>query len=124
MAFLEDEPAGERVANILADANDEGVPLLMSIINVGEVWYIVARRTSPAEADRTTQMLEQIGVRFIDAERKLTRAAAVFKAKGKISYADAFAAALTAQHKARLLTGDREFEQFESVVDIEWLQVH
>ena len=52
IAYLEDEPAGERVAGVIADAHESGIPLLMAIVNVGEVWYILARETSESEADQ------------------------------------------------------------------------
>ena len=121
MAYLEDEPAAERVADIISDAHDDGVPLMMSVVNAGEVWYIVARRTTAAEADRTIALLGQIGIKFIEADWPLTRLAAGFKVKGNISYADCFAAALAKQNKATLVTGDPEFKQLEKEIEIAWL---
>ncbi len=121
LAYLEDEPASETIADTIADAQQEGIPLLMSVVNAGEVWYIVARRTSQSEADRTVRLLEEIGVRFIDADWELTKLAAVFKVKGSISYADCYAAALTKQQRAALLTGDREFQMLEDEISIIWL---
>jgi predicted nucleic acid-binding protein len=121
MAYLEDEQAGEKVADLIADAHDNGVPLLMSVVNAGEIWYIVARRTTPAEADRTVKLLTDIGIKFIDADWPLTKIAAGFKVNGKISYADSYAAALATQEEAILFTGDTEFAQLESKIVIEWL---
>jgi len=121
MAYLEDEPAAEKIAESLADAQDEGVAILMSVVNAGEVWYIVARRTSVAEADRTLQLLRDIGIRFIEADWTLTMIAASYKVEGKISYADCYAAALTKQNGAVLMTGDPEFKQLESQISILWL---
>ncbi len=57
----------------------------------------------------------------VDADIELTRIAARFKAKGGISYADCFAAALAKHNKATLLTGDHEFEQLEKEIEIVWL---
>src|SRR5205809_481623 len=99
IAYLEDEPAGERVADIIADAHENRTPLLMTVINVGEVWYIVARETSEAEADRAFAELNQLGLQLVDADWSLARAAAHFKSKGRISFADCFAAALAKQRK-------------------------
>lgn len=121
MAYLEDEPAGEKVADLIADAHDNGVPLLMSVINAGEVWYIVARRTTPSEADRTIKLLTDIGIEFIQADWPLTKLAAGYKVKGKISYADCYAAALARQEKAQLVTGDKEFQPLEAEISIFWL---
>jgi len=121
MAYLEDEPSAERIADIIADAHDNSVPLMMSVANAGEVWYIIARRASAAEADRTIALLQQIGIEFINIDWPLTKIAAGFKLKGNISYADCFAAALAKHNKSTLLTGDREFKQLESELTIDWL---
>jgi len=121
MAYLEDDPSAERIADIISDAHDNGVPLMMSVVNAGEVWYIVARRTTVAEADRTIALLQQIGIKFIDADWPLTKLAASYKVKGNISYADCYAAALTKQTKATLITGDSEFEQLKNDISISWL---
>ncbi|MGD2048353.1 MAG: hypothetical protein PVH03_02600 [Chloroflexota bacterium] len=48
-------------------------------------------------------------------------AAAHIKATHTVSYADAFAIALTMQHSAVLVTGDPEYSQMEHLIDIEWL---
>ncbi len=121
IAYLEDEPEGERVAQLIADANENAIPLWMSVVNVGEVWYIIARNTSPADADGAISDLQKIGIQFDNAEWKLARQAAVFKSKYKMSYADAFAAALAIQKNAHLVTGDKEFKQVENEVKIVWL---
>ncbi|MGA2623154.1 MAG: PIN domain-containing protein [Bacteroidota bacterium] len=121
IAYYEDEPAGERVAQLIADANENATPLWMSVVNAGEVWYVIARKTSPAEADTTINELHKLGIQFEDAEWKITRQAAVFKSKHKMSYADAFAAALAVQKNAHLVTGDKEFRQLEGDVKILWL---
>lgn len=119
MAYLEDEPPAERVADIIADANDDGTPqLLMTVVNLGEVWYIIARETSEAEAERSVLEIKQLGISIVDADWELTREAAWFKSRYKMSYADGFAAALAKQKKAHLATGDPEFKQVESEIQI------
>ena len=122
MAYLEDEKAAEKVAEIISDAHDDGIPLLMTVVNAGEVWYIVARQTNTVEADGAIRALRQIGIQFIEADWALTNQAAKFKVKGKISYADCFAAALAKQKKAVLVTGDKEFLQVEREISISWLE--
>jgi ribonuclease VapC len=122
MAFLEDEPAGESVGNIIADAHDHGIPLMMTTINAGEVWYILAREVSEVAADQSIQNMHELGIQFHDADWKLANQAARFKAIKKMSFADCFAAALAVQHKGSMLvTGDKEFKQVEESVKIHWL---
>ncbi|HEX9654403.1 MAG TPA: type II toxin-antitoxin system VapC family toxin [bacterium] len=122
IAFYGEESAGEKVAEIIAEANEGGTPLWMSVVNAGEVWYIVARRTSAVEADATIEELRSLGIKFDDAEWKITHQAAVFKSIHSMSYADAFAAALSVQKNAHLVTGDPEFKQVAAVVKIHWLR--
>jgi ribonuclease VapC len=122
MSYLQDEPSAEKVADMIADAHEEDVPLLMSVVNAGEVWYIIARRTSEADADRSLRQLKQLGIAMVDADWDIAHQAGRFKAKHKMSFADCFAAALAKQHKALLLTGDPEFKQVEAEVTISWLK--
>lgn len=121
MSYLEDEPAAEKIGEVLSNSLSDGTPLLMSVINAGEIWYIVARLRSEKDAEATIAWLREIGVRFIDADWTLTKTAAEFKVKGNISYADCHAAAVAKENRATLFTGDREFAQLETAVDIEWL---
>lgn len=121
IAYLEDEAAGAKVADIIADAVEQGLPLLMPVVNAGEVWYIIAREASVADADASIKQVLDLGIEFVDADWELAKAAAYFKAKNKMSFADAFAAALTRNVKAHLVTGDREFKQLEQEITIIWL---
>jgi ribonuclease VapC len=122
IAYLEDEPAAEKVADLIADANDQEVPLLMTVVNAAEVWYIVTREASAADADASINQLHDLGVEFVDADWELAKAAGYFKSRHKMSFADCFAAALSKQRKAHLVTGDPEFKQIESELAINWLR--
>ena len=122
MAYLEDESSAQKVAELIGDAHEHGIPLLMSVVNAGEVWYILAREVSEAEADKALHDLRQLGIEFQDVDLKLARLAGGFKAKHRMSYADCFAAALAREHKAELVTGDKEFKQVESDIRIRWLE--
>ena len=122
MAFFEDEPAGEAAADIIADAHDQGIPLMMTTINAGEVWYILAREISEPAADQSIKDMHELGIQFHDADWKLANQAARFKAAKKMSFADCFATALTAHHKDLILiTGDKEFKGAENSVKNFWL---
>lgn len=121
LAYLEDENHGKQVAEILADAHEHGTSLLMTTVNAGEVWYILAREVSETEAERAVADLKRLGIQFVDADWNLTRLAVGFKAKHRMSYADCFAAALAKEHKADLMTGDKEFKQLDGQIRIAWL---
>jgi len=122
MSYLQGEPSAEKVADIIADAHEDHVPLLMNVVNAGEVWYITARRTSEADADRSMREPKQLGIELVDADWDIAHDAGRFKAKHKMSFADCFAAALANQRKAHLVTGDQEFKQVEADVIINWLK--
>src|SRR3989338_11323302 len=83
IAYLGDEEAGGKVAEIMADAHENKIPLKMSILNVGEVWYSVARQTSENEADQAIGELQEGGIEFVDAVWKMTRTAPAYKTKRK-----------------------------------------
>ncbi|MEO8435434.1 MAG: type II toxin-antitoxin system VapC family toxin [Pyrinomonadaceae bacterium] len=121
MSYLGGEPSAEKVADIMADAHEEDIPLFMTVVNAGEVWYILAREVSVAEADSSIRQLRQLGVGFIDVDWDLAHEAAGFKSKHKMSFADCFAAALAKAKKAQLITGDQEFKQVEKEINITWL---
>ncbi|MBU0677077.1 MAG: type II toxin-antitoxin system VapC family toxin [Verrucomicrobia bacterium] len=121
LAYLQGEPAAEKMGEIVADAIERRIPLYMSVINAGEVWYILAREISAATADSAISDIRGWGVEFVEADWPLAQAAADFKSRHKMSYADAFAAALAKQNRAHLVTGDREFRSLGSEVNAVWL---
>ncbi|MDA2938395.1 type II toxin-antitoxin system VapC family toxin [Acidobacteria bacterium AH-259-A15] len=121
IAYLEGERAAEEVADLIADAQEKDGRLLMSVINLGEVWYIIARATSAPEADHTIVQLTELGIESIDADWSLAREAASLKSRYRMSFADCFAAALAKQQKAELVTGDPEFKQVEEETTLRWI---
>lgn len=80
VAYFEDEPSGEHVANLIADAQESGDSLAMSVVN-GELWYLMARRLSETDANGAVAELKQIGIRLVEVDWDLARAAASFKSK-------------------------------------------
>ena len=122
VAFIEaEEPAAEKVEAMFAEAHESDTPLLISTVNLGEVWYSLARAYSEVEADRSVARVLHLGLEVVDVDWDLAQQSAAFKMKGNISYADCFAAALARKHKAELVTGDKEFRQVEDSVRIMWL---
>jgi predicted nucleic acid-binding protein len=101
MAMLNAEPAAPRVR----EAVEQGA--VMSWVNLGEVYYLTMRRRGEALARRAVEALQ----RRIDVEEPdvaLVMAAADIKARGRMSYADAFCVATARRHRAALYTGDPE----------------
>ncbi len=121
LAYLGNEASGQQVADLIANAHEDRIPMCMSIVNAGEVWYILAREISEAQADKAVADLTNLGIELVDADWPLTRSAGMFKARHRMSYADCFAAALAKERKSDLVTGDKEFKQVEVEVNIRWL---
>ena len=122
VAFFEDEqPAADKMEEILAEAHEADVTLLITAVNLGEVWYSLARAYSEKQADQALAQLQQMGVEVVPADWDLTYQAARLKVHGNISYADCFAVALAKSKKAEVVTGDKEFRQAEDEVKILWV---
>ena len=66
--------------------------------------------------------LERLGVRFVEADWRRARLAAGFKAGHAMSLGDCFAAGLSQEYDAALVTGDAEFKQVEGEIEIRWLK--
>lgn len=121
IAYLENEPGGEKVSELLKHAKDNGRPLLLSVVNWGEIYYIITRTAGKEAAERSLQSLETLPIEVIPVGRELAKIAAGFKATRKMSYADCFAAALAKTHKAQVVTGDKEFKEMEGIVEVIWI---
>lgn len=121
LAFLEDEPGADQVRALLLKAEERSVKLAMTTVNLGEVWYAIARADSPALADRLIQDVQGMAIEIVEVDWTLARQAAAFKARGGISYADCFAAALAKLRRGEVITGDLEFKRVEEEVKIAWL---
>ena len=93
----------------------------MTSVNLGEVWYSTARAYSSAQADASVSKVLDLGIEVVAADWELAHAAAVLKARGRISYADCFAAALAKSKNIPVVTGDREFATLKDAVKIVWL---
>jgi len=121
IAYLEDEPSAGNIEGIIVNAHEHKIPLMTSVVNAGEVWYIVARKTSAENADEAIRDIQRLGVEFVEADWMLTKAAAAIKSKARMSYADCFAAALAKKKQAVLVTGDPEFKQVSTEVKVHWV---
>jgi ribonuclease VapC len=121
LCYLEREPGFEKIIDLFTKAVDSSQPLLMCVVNWGEVYYQVARRWGEPRAREIERVIQTLPIKVVEADQDLTREAAGFKAVHKMSYADCFAAALARMRKADLVTGDREFRAVEKEIKILWL---
>jgi predicted nucleic acid-binding protein len=101
MAVLRGEPAAKRARALMRGG------VVMSSINLGEVYYALVKSHGPAVADDRTAAVRR-AIRVEDPDWPLVAAAARLQAGGGISYADAFCVATAERHRAPLYTGDPE----------------
>ncbi|MHB1194423.1 MAG: PIN domain-containing protein [Longimicrobiales bacterium] len=121
LALLNDEKGGAEVAELLRSAMGGRRSLHMNEINVGEVFYIVAKHRSPADAERVLDHLRALPLDFVPNAWADVLDAARIKAEHALSYADAFAVSTARRLGASLVTGDPEFRSVECAVEIHWL---
>ena len=113
LALLEDEAGAEELAKLL---EDERNTFWMSVVNLGEVYYIVAREHGVQRAQQILQDVRgQENVTIVDATWDRVLRAANFKVDGGISYADAFACGLAVEYGAAVLSGDPELRAVTGV---------
>lgn len=124
LAWLKNQPpAANRVRALFLAAQKREVELAINIVNLGEVFYLVAKARDLEFAARAIQRL-RTRVRVISASDELVMAAASLKARFALSYADAFAAASALATAAPLVTGDPEIADLarhESALQLEWI---
>jgi predicted nucleic acid-binding protein len=121
MTFFEDRPGAGKVEELLAKAAEAKWPLLMSVVNWGEVYYSVWRARGEAAANEKLREIAQLPIEIVDADSGLTRVAASLKAEHNLPYADCFAAALAQARKATLVTTDKDFERVGTALKILWV---
>jgi PIN domain nuclease of toxin-antitoxin system len=102
IAYLDDEPTAPRIERLLAT----GQPV-MSSINLGEVLYWSIRERGEQRAMQAVDALRS-SVAVEQPDLRLVFAAARIKARGGVSYADAFCVATAERHELPVWTGDPE----------------
>jgi predicted nucleic acid-binding protein len=121
LCYLEQEPGYEKIIELFEKAVESSKPLLMCIVNWGEVHYQVARRFGEQKAQEIERLIQTLPITLVEANKELTREAAHIKATKRMAYADCFAIALARLKKAELYTGNPEFRAVEKDVKVVWV---
>jgi ribonuclease VapC len=126
LAYLEGEVGRPRVKELLRGAQSGKHSLYLSLINLGEVLYIVERENNLIQAQRALAAVDQLPLKIVPVSRATVLAAAHIKARYPVSYADAFAVVTAQDHQCMLLTGDPEFRSVatDGLISVEWLPRH
>ncbi len=116
-----EQPASADVEDLLQKAADGQAFLALSIINLGEIYYIVGRSRSSQAADDFLDRIRRLPIQIMQADEPRVLAAARLKMAHALSYADAFAATAAIELDAALLTGDPELLLLSDKVKIKAL---
>ena len=124
IAWLQgEEPARAKVRELLERASRSEAKISMSLINVGEVFCLIAKRHGAALAERFLADLAMMPIQALLPDRRLILGAARLKSRHPISYADAFAVETAREQNAVLVTGDPDLWQLSKQEPIEFLWV-
>ena len=93
----------------------------MNVINLGEVYYRLARQHGHPFARNILRQIETLPLQLYPCDQVLAIEAAKIKADFPMAYADAFAVATALKENAAVVTGDPEFAKVEHLVKIDWL---
>ncbi|MFO7885903.1 MAG: type II toxin-antitoxin system VapC family toxin [Desulfobacteraceae bacterium] len=121
LAYFQAEQGGEAVRDILKKVQAGEAYTLLSVINLGEIYYIVSRKLGMETGRAVIEDISKMPVDLIEADTARAIAAAEIKAQYPLSYADAFAVAAAMEFSATIVTGDPEFKAVESYASVLWL---
>ena len=122
ITYFRDELGAAAMEDMLVTAGKKDNPLLMTDVNYAEVKYSIVKKDGAQAWAEAAKILQGLPIDFHSTTRALADTAADFKARFKLSLADAFAAALAKERKTELVTGDPEFKQLEREIRIQWLK--
>jgi predicted nucleic acid-binding protein len=114
----------EKVRHLLGEAARQDLPLLMSAVNWGEVFYTEWRARGEAKAREAETSLLEMPIAVIVIDRERASRAAALKQKHSLGYADAFAAELAIERGAWLVTADPEFQKVGKALSVYPLPRH
>jgi len=117
---VSDGQGGEKVRGLFEQAERNETRLSMSVINLGEVLYILLKHIGEQRAIQYIQALQH-AVTMMDADMNRTMQAATLKHQYKIGYADSFAAALALESRATLVSADPSFEKIGK--PLKWMRL-
>lgn len=121
LAYFQAEKGGDTVLDILKKSRIREVNALLSMINLGEIYYIVLRKLGSNTARAVVDDISGLPVDLAEASKERVIAAAQIKAKHPLSYADAFATAAAMEFSATIVTGDPEFKTMEPYIPVLWI---
>ena len=109
--FLIGGAGADIVGRLLREARDAEVPLRMSVVNWGEVYYTIAKAKGFAETSRIMERVKMLPLQLQIADEAITTRAAQLKAGHGLPYADCFAAACTGRDEVLVTADAKDFRK-------------
>ena len=119
--IFKEEPAAKKVRNILDQQGGSKSTIYVSWINLGEVFYNIARKKGLNAANETLEDIKKLSIRLHEPSKSDILSAAKIKSEHKLSYADAFAVSLAQKINGIIVTGDPEIILLKNFVKVEKL---
>ncbi|MFC1858398.1 type II toxin-antitoxin system VapC family toxin [Thermodesulfobacteriota bacterium] len=119
--IFKEEPAAGKVKDIFDEKENAKPSIHMSWINLGEVFYKIARRKNLNVANEVLNDIKMLPIRLHEPSKNDILESAVIKSKYLVSYADAFAVSLAQKMEAVIFTGDPEIISLKDVVNVQRL---
>ncbi len=116
------EPSATRFDVLIERAKTGDIRLLMSSMNLGEVYYNSWGVWGESRAEAILADLDQLPIHIFHPKQEDAIAAARIKAVYQCSYADAFAVVLAKEFGSSVASGDRDFLKMSvgGAVKLEW----
>ena len=119
--LVEAGPGFGKVEQLLQAALRNQVLVLTSVLNWGEVFYLLWQRRGEQKARETIANLSRLPIQIVVVDFLQALQAGELKALHKIPYVDCVVAALAILHQAVLVTSDRDFEKLGRHFPILWI---
>ncbi|MGZ4821746.1 MAG: PIN domain-containing protein [Terriglobales bacterium] len=109
--FLTDGPDADIVQQVLEDSRRRQRPVLMSVINWGEVYHAMARSVGYRKAELIMRSAEIPPIILVDVDKTQAEAAARLRAGYGLPYADCFAAVLASKQGVVVTADVKDFRK-------------
>jgi len=117
-AFTDDEEGADLVEKFLGRAKKKDLSLYVSKMTVMEIYYVSLRKGDEKEARERLFLIRSLPLTELPLEDDLILTAGQFKARCRISVADAWIAATAAIRNLTLVHKDPEFERLGDEVSL------
>ena len=111
VSYFNDEPEAGQVEVVLRQPDELMIPFMTMM----ELRYVLLRAYSVSHVDQIIETLRSCGASIVESSPVWGIQAAEIKARGGLSLADAWIAALALMHNAELVHKDPEFDRVEGL---------